>query len=60
MGVIWICCYVVPRLRAFMATAAPPAGKLDIKDLPWEDRERVLRLLFARINNVRGGGGHKQ
>lgn len=23
----------------------------DIKDLPWEDRERVLRLLFAKINN---------
>eukprot|EP00197_Chlamydomonas_leiostraca_P014815 CAMPEP_0202874320 /NCGR_PEP_ID=MMETSP1391-20130828/25171_1 /ASSEMBLY_ACC=CAM_ASM_000867 /TAXON_ID=1034604 /ORGANISM="Chlamydomonas leiostraca, Strain SAG 11-49" /LENGTH=436 /DNA_ID=CAMNT_0049555731 /DNA_START=78 /DNA_END=1384 /DNA_ORIENTATION=+ len=24
---------------------------LDLKDLPWEDRERVLRLLFAKINN---------
>ncbi len=23
----------------------------DIKDLPWDDRERVLRLLFAKINN---------
>ncbi|GLI63274.1 hypothetical protein VaNZ11_006179 [Volvox africanus] len=23
----------------------------DIRDLPWEDRERVLRLLFAKINN---------
>eukprot|EP00955_Chlamydomonas_euryale_P111011 366031-Chlamydomonas_euryale.AAC.15 len=26
-------------------------GRLDIKDLPWDDRERVLRLLFAKINN---------
>ncbi len=26
-------------------------GRLDIRDLPWEDRERVLRLLFAKINN---------
>jgi len=29
----------------------PLSGRLDIKDLAWEDRERVLRLLFARINN---------
>ena len=27
------------------------AGSLDIKELPWEDRERILRLLFAKINN---------
>lgn len=28
------------------------AGKgMDLRDLPWEDRERVLRLLFAKINN---------
>lgn len=27
------------------------AGRLDLKDLTWEDRERVLRLLFAKINN---------
>ncbi|KAG2495412.1 hypothetical protein HYH03_006360 [Edaphochlamys debaryana] len=26
-------------------------GGADIKDLPWEDRERVLRLLFSKINN---------
>ena len=26
-------------------------GSMDIKDLPWEDRERILRLLFAKINN---------
>ena len=26
-------------------------GSLDIKELPWEDRERILRLLFAKINN---------
>lgn len=27
------------------------AGRVDIKDLSWEDREKVLRLLFAKINN---------
>lgn len=26
-------------------------GGLDLKELSWEDRERVLRLLFAKINN---------
>ena len=25
--------------------------RVDIRDLTWDDRERVLRLLFARINN---------
>jgi len=25
--------------------------RVDIRDLTWEDRERVLRLLFAKINN---------
>ncbi|KAG2441078.1 hypothetical protein HXX76_003931 [Chlamydomonas incerta] len=33
------------------AAAAGRAVANDIKDLPWEDRERVLRLLFAKINN---------
>jgi hypothetical protein len=28
----------------------PAAGSLDIRDLGWVDRERVLRLLFAKIN----------
>jgi hypothetical protein len=27
------------------------AGRLDIKELPWDDRERILRLLFAKVNN---------
>ena len=26
--------------------------KVDIASLTWEDKERVLRLLFAKINNV--------
>eukprot|EP00753_Platysulcus_tardus_P005263 PLAT13111.2.p1 GENE.PLAT13111.2~~PLAT13111.2.p1 ORF type:complete len:130 (+),score=44.07 PLAT13111.2:49-390(+) len=26
--------------------------RVDLRDLSWEDRERVLRLLFAKINNV--------
>jgi hypothetical protein len=29
---------------------AAAAGSLDIRDLSWVDRERVLRLLFAKIN----------
>jgi len=31
-----------------------PGKKVDLSDLTWEDRERVLRLLFAKINNVQG------
>mmetsp|Transcript_13645 Transcript_13645/g.16928 ORF Transcript_13645/g.16928 Transcript_13645/m.16928 type:complete len:121 (-) Transcript_13645:429-791(-) len=27
-------------------------SKIDLKDLSWDDRERVLRLLFAKINAV--------
>ncbi|KAH6580580.1 hypothetical protein BASA50_002772 [Batrachochytrium salamandrivorans] len=27
-------------------------SKLDIKDLTWEDKERVLRILFAKMNNI--------
>ena len=30
---------------------ASPEEHIDIRDLTWDDRERVLRLLFARINN---------
>ena len=29
-----------------------PNTKVDLRDLSWDDRERVLRLLFAKINNV--------
>lgn len=29
---------------------SPAPGSLDIRDLSWVDRERVLRLLFAKIN----------
>jgi len=28
-------------------------GKVDIRDLTWEQKEKVLRLLFARMNRVR-------
>mmetsp|Transcript_12897 Transcript_12897/g.15564 ORF Transcript_12897/g.15564 Transcript_12897/m.15564 type:complete len:487 (-) Transcript_12897:254-1714(-) len=28
------------------------SARLDIRDLSWEDRERVLRLLFSKINNA--------
>ena len=29
-------------------------AKIDIRELTWEDRERVLRLLFAKINSSQG------
>ncbi len=28
-------------------------GKVDIADLTWEQRERVLRLLFAKLNGLK-------
>ncbi len=31
-----------------------PSKKVDLAELNWEDRERVLRLLFAKINNIQG------
>ena len=38
--------------RSIGADAA--AARVDIADLTWEDKERVLRLLFARINRATG------
>jgi hypothetical protein len=29
-----------------------PDAPVELEELSWEDRERVLRLLFAKINNV--------
>lgn len=34
-----------------------PSKKVDISTLGWEDRERVLRILFAKINGVQGRVG---
>ena len=28
-------------------------GRVDIGDLTWEQRERVLRLLFAKLNGLK-------
>jgi hypothetical protein len=28
----------------------PYSDKVDLNDLDWEDRERVLRLLFSKMN----------
>lgn len=33
--------------------------KVDVKDLTWEDREKVLRLLFAKMNGVVSGARRK-
>ena len=36
------------------------AGGVDVGDLTWEERERVLRLLFARLRaEGRGGASRK-
>lgn len=32
------------------ASNQPLPDKVDLNDLDWEDRERVLRLLFSKIN----------
>ena len=32
------------------ASTAPGVGPMDIQQLSWQDRERILRLLFAKIN----------
>eukprot|EP00293_Proteomonas_sulcata_P019064 CAMPEP_0184314232 /NCGR_PEP_ID=MMETSP1049-20130417/72591_1 /TAXON_ID=77928 /ORGANISM="Proteomonas sulcata, Strain CCMP704" /LENGTH=106 /DNA_ID=CAMNT_0026632045 /DNA_START=50 /DNA_END=370 /DNA_ORIENTATION=+ len=42
-----------------------PNQRVDIRDLSWEDKERVLRLLFAKINQSQmavqpQGGGQKK
>ena len=31
-------------------------SRVDIKDLTWEQRERVLRLLFAKLNGLKSEG----
>lgn len=31
-----------------------PDGKVELKDLTWRDKEHILRLLFAKINQVQG------
>jgi hypothetical protein len=46
---------------ALAAAGGGGAGQADIKQLSWQDRERILRLLFAKINRAaqvggRGGG----
>lgn len=42
------------KLDDTQPVAAPkaPSNRVDLKDLTPEDRERVLRLLFAKINNA--------
>ena len=37
-----------------------PNQKVDIRDLQWEDKERVLRLLFAKINQTQTHATPKQ
>lgn len=32
------------------ASTAGGSGPVDVRDLSWQDRERILRLLFAKIN----------
>lgn len=43
----------LPQLGPARPSNLPTSAdeRVDIRDLTWEDRERVLRLLFAKINN---------
>ncbi|CAM9565288.1 unnamed protein product [Ascophyllum nodosum] len=56
---------IFPKIRDMSALDSGPLSsslptdrhtniKVDIASLTWEDKERVLRLLFAKINNVQG------
>lgn len=38
------------------ASLGSGSGKVDLRELSWEDKERVLRLLFAKINQSQGQG----
>lgn len=40
LGIYWI----------FISLFRYDSGKVDISDLTWEQKERVLRYLFARMN----------
>ena len=44
----------LPALGASKPSNLPASAEehIDIRDLTWDDRERVLRLLFAKINNA--------
>ena len=44
----------LPALGANKPSNLPASAEehIDIRDLTWDDRERVLRLLFAKINNA--------
>lgn len=44
----------LPALAAAKPSNLPASAEehIDIRDLTWDDRERVLRLLFAKINNA--------
>ena len=45
---------LLPALGSSKPSNLPsnPDEHVDIRDLTWDDRERVLRLLFAKINNA--------
>ena len=44
----------LPALAATKPSNLPASAEehIDIRDLTWDDRERVLRRLFAKINNA--------
>jgi hypothetical protein len=38
------------KLGGGSQSGKPYSEKVDLNDLDWEDRERVLRLLFSKMN----------
>jgi hypothetical protein len=39
-------------VRPTSALPCTPDARVELKDLTWEDKERVLKLLFAKINHA--------
>eukprot|EP00668_Euglena_longa_P003494 GGOE01004088.1.p1 GENE.GGOE01004088.1~~GGOE01004088.1.p1 ORF type:complete len:432 (+),score=183.13 GGOE01004088.1:57-1352(+) len=44
----------LPPIPPAGAARRPPPRRVDISELSWADKERVLRILFAKINSVQG------
>ena len=38
------------KMGGVSQSGKPYSEKVDLNDLDWEDRERVLRLLFSKMN----------
>ncbi|XP_062974545.1 basal body-orientation factor 1 [Elgaria multicarinata webbii] len=46
-------CSLSPNLHGYLSRTNIQKGKVDISELTWEQKESVLRLLFAKMNGLR-------